>query len=413
MSVSSESWTGGQYSVLRALLGAYLFVHFAHLVPWGAEIWSSAGVLPDAALSPLMRAFPNILGLADGPGFVTGLLVLTAGASLAFAAGAKDRWAAVFLWYVLACLYGRNPLTANPSLPYIGWMLLMHAAVAGTPFGAWSARGRPDPGAAWRLPKPLWVGAWVVLAVGYTYSGVIKLGSPSWIDGTALVHVLENPLARPSAVREALLLLPTPVLALATWAALGLEVLFAPLALFRRLRPWVWGTALAMHLSLIVLIDFADLTVGMLLIHALTFDPRWVPARGVGSAPLRVLYDGACGLCHGTVRFLLAEDGRGDCFVFAPLGGDTHRAVDGDVDASALVVVDHDGTLLRGADAVRRCLERMGGAWGLAGRALGWVPRHVRDAGYAQVARVRRRLLPAPASACPIVPSELRGRFLG
>jgi hypothetical protein len=31
-----------------------------------------------------------------------------------------------------------------------------------------------------------------------------------------------------------------------------------------------------MHLSLIALIDFADLSLGMVLIHLFTFDPGWV-----------------------------------------------------------------------------------------------------------------------------------------
>jgi len=32
-----QDWTGAQYTFFRGLLGAYLFVHFVHLLPWGAE----------------------------------------------------------------------------------------------------------------------------------------------------------------------------------------------------------------------------------------------------------------------------------------------------------------------------------------------------------------------------------------
>ena len=42
----SNGWTGGQYSRFRLVLGLYLCVHFVHLVPWGAELFSRAGVLP-------------------------------------------------------------------------------------------------------------------------------------------------------------------------------------------------------------------------------------------------------------------------------------------------------------------------------------------------------------------------------
>jgi len=66
---------------------------------------------------------------------------------------------------------------------------------------------------------------------------------------------------------------------MATWSALALELLFAPLALFHRARPFVWAAAVLMHLSLIVLVDFADLSTGMLFLHAFTFDPGWLPQK--------------------------------------------------------------------------------------------------------------------------------------
>src|SRR5437868_4542403 len=117
----NNGWTGGQYSLFRAIFGTYLLVHFVHLVPWGAELFSSNGVLPEAGDSPIIRFvsyFPNVLALWDGPAFVTGLLVVAAGLSVLLVIGRYDRGAAVALWYVWACLFGRNPLIANPGLPY-------------------------------------------------------------------------------------------------------------------------------------------------------------------------------------------------------------------------------------------------------------------------------------------------------
>src|SRR5262249_33464003 len=157
--------------------------------------------------------------------------------SVLFAVGRYDRPAAVVLWYVWACLFGRNPLIANPGLPFVGWLLLAHACLPAAPYGSWAARGRPDPGGGWRMPPALLPAPGPLRALGYSYSGYTKLVSPSWLDGSALARVLDNPLARPGPVREALLALPAWVLRLATWAALGLELSFAPLALFRRLRP--------------------------------------------------------------------------------------------------------------------------------------------------------------------------------
>src|SRR5436190_3585703 len=124
--LGANGWTGGQYSLFRLILGAYLAVHFAHLVAWGPEVYSSAGVLADGHASPLLRLFPNILILDDSPLMVRSLLMGGVVISLAFIAGWRDRVMAVALWYILACLFGRNPLTANPSLPFVGWMLLAH-----------------------------------------------------------------------------------------------------------------------------------------------------------------------------------------------------------------------------------------------------------------------------------------------
>jgi hypothetical protein len=227
----TSGWTGGQYSVFRIIFGAYLCAHFLSLVPWGPELFSDRGMLPSASASPLAFLFPNVLTVLDRPGFVITLLLVATGASVLFAVGFHDRPAAAVLWYVWACLLGRNPLISNPGIPYVGWLLLAHTVLPGPPYGSVAARGRPDPGGTWRMPPLLFTGAWLLMALGYTYSGATKLASPSWLDGTAIAHILENPLARPGAVREAIMALPDGVLKLGTWATLAFELLFAPLAL--------------------------------------------------------------------------------------------------------------------------------------------------------------------------------------
>src|SRR5262249_46384594 len=140
-----NGWTGGQYSVFRPLFGLYLCIHFADLVPWGSELFSNQGVLPQTSDSPLIHLFPNVLALWDGPTVVTALLGLAAGLSVLFAIGLYDRMAALLLWYIAACLFGRDPLISNPGLPYVGWLLLAHVFLPPAPYGSWAARGRADP----------------------------------------------------------------------------------------------------------------------------------------------------------------------------------------------------------------------------------------------------------------------------
>src|SRR5262245_33788131 len=204
------------------------------------------------------------------------------------------------------------------------------------------------------MPRLIFTGAWILMALGYTYSGATKLVSPSWVDGSAFAHVLLHPLARPGLLRDTVLALPDGLLRIAIWGALGLELLFAPLVLSRRLRPWIWTLGLAMHLGLIALIDFVDLSLGMVMLHLFTFDPAWIPP--VTARVLETLfYDGQCGLCHRAVRFLLAEDcASGGVFRFASLGGETFRAALSELSglSDSLVLLTEDGRTLTRSRAV-------------------------------------------------------------
>jgi predicted DCC family thiol-disulfide oxidoreductase YuxK len=412
MSVSN-GWTGGQYSIFRAIFGTYLCIHFLQLIPWGTELFSNQGVLPEASASPIVYLFPNVLAICDSPAMVTGLLAAGVALSVLFAIGFHDRIAALLLWYVWACLFGRNPLISNPSLPFVGWLLLAHIFLPSAPYGSWAARGRSDAGGGWKMPQPIFVVAWIVLALGYTYSGYTKLISPSWVDGTALERVLDNPLARPGIVRDAVLALPSWMLKVGTWAGLALELSFAPLALFRRVRPWIWGLMLLMHLSLIVLIDFADLSLGMVMVHFFTFDPAWIPPKAAPTE--RIFYDGHCGLCHRFIRFVLAEDRSGVAFRFAPLGSDLFLASVPESQRANLpdsvVVQKANGDLLVRSSAALYVFERMGGLWRVLGVLGRVVPARLRDGVYDGIAAIRYRLFATPAEMCPVMPKEYRARF--
>jgi len=410
----NNGWTGGQYSLFRILFGVYLFVHFGTLAPWGAELFSRRGALPDAGASPLVYLFPNMLAFYDAPWFVTAVLLIAAGLSVPFAVGFWDRPAGVGMWYVLACLYGRNPLIANPALPFVGWMLLAHAVIPGAPYGSLAARGRSDPDAGWKMPQRLYLAAWIVMALAYSYSGYTKLISPSWMDGTALARVLANPLARPTWLREALLALPPGFLQLATWGGLLLELLYAPMALLPRARPWIWSFMVLMHLGLLTVVDFADLTFGMLFLHAFTFDPAWIRVQTV-VGKTTVFYDGFCGLCHGFVRFVLAEGRSAKNIEFSPLQGELfHSRVPESERAGlpdSIVVLTHTGRLLARAEAVSYVLGQLGGVWRLAAAVAGLLPQSLADGCYDSVARLRQYLFRKPGATCPIVPPDLQARF--
>ncbi len=266
--------TGRQFAVFRIVFGLYLAVHFAHLIPWGAELFSREGFLGDASLSPTYGVFPNVLAVWDSPWAVRAFLGALVGLSLLLTLGVSRRVAAILLWYGWACLFNRDPLISNPSIPYVGFLLLLTTLVPCRE--SWRLLSRSGETAAFYMPAGVFAAAWFLMAAGYTLSGVIKLSSPSWIDGTALWHVLNNPLARDGDIRNVVAALPAWGFKLMTWQALALEVLFLPLAVWKVTRPLIWLALVVMHVGIMVLVSFADLSGGMLVLHLFTFDPRWL-----------------------------------------------------------------------------------------------------------------------------------------
>jgi predicted DCC family thiol-disulfide oxidoreductase YuxK len=131
-----------------------------------------------------------------------------------------------------------------------------------------------------------------------------------------------------------------------------------------------------------------------------------------------LLYDGACGFCADSVQLVLRHDRRGS-LRFAALQGAFGQAVRSrhpeldEVDSVVWVEPGEDGgserTLVR-SDAALRVARYLGGPFHLA-RAAGLLPRAVRDAAYALVARHRHRLT-AGGPRCLIPPPDVRERFL-
>lgn len=408
-----NGWTGGQYSLFRAVFALYLLAHFLPFLPWGRKVFLHEEAPSREVANLLLPVFPNVPVLGASPATVTVVLAAGAVLSVFLGIGLYDRVAALGLWYIWACLFGRDPLLANPSIPFVGWLLLAHAFLPPAPYGSWAARGRVDPGGGWHMPPAVFAAAWIVLAISYTYSGYTKFVSPSWRDGTVLAHVLDNPLARPSWLREMLLSLPSWLLHLGTWTALALELTFAPLVLLSRLRPWLWGMMLLMHLSLLLVIGFVDLSLCMVMFHLFTWDPGWIRPLPTGTE--RVFYDGHCGLCQRSVRLILAEDATGNAFRFAPLQGETFATLLSERERAALplslVVRTEKGTLLTRSAGVLHILRRLGGVWRLLAGVLFLLPPSLRDRLYDGVAAIRLHLFPQPTELCPLMPPSLRARF--
>jgi len=129
--------------------------------------------------------------------------------------------------------------------------------------------------------------------------------------------------------------------------------------------------------------------------------------------PPVLLFDGVCNFCHASVRFVIARDPRG-AFRFASLQSaagkailERHRIPPGDV--SSVVLVER-GRVYRRSTAALRVARRLRAPWPLL-YALVVVPRFLRDAAYAFLARHRYRWFGRKES-CPLPDPGLRDRFL-
>ncbi len=127
-----------------------------------------------------------------------------------------------------------------------------------------------------------------------------------------------------------------------------------------------------------------------------------------------VVFDGVCVLCSGWVGFLLERDARRE-LRFASVQSAAGAALlrqhgESPADPQTLLLVD-GGRCYKQTDAIRRILAKLSLPWRLAGSALGWVPRRLRDWLYLRIARNRYRLF-GMRETCLVPDLAVKERFL-
>jgi len=357
-----NGWTGGQYSLYRTLFGLYLI----------------GELLAFLARDPL----------------VIPIVIFGSVCCAAFVVGWHDRRAAVLIFGSGAGLLVLSSQTPDASQIFVGWLLFAHVMLPAAPYGSLSAVGRADPRGGWYMSRPVYFGTWTLMALWYSYTGFSMLIYPGWLHGGAIDDYLYYRASRFTPWNELPLSTWEPFLL--AWLTRGVflaQLLFFPLVLFRRLRPWLWAALAVIHLLAMVLLGSYGFSLGMLLLHAFTFDPAWIPPRGP-RLPETVFFDGACGLCHRAIRFLVAEDAT-HRFHYSPLDSDEFRSrVPEDrrrqLPDSVVVLTGEDRPLVR-SDAVLHAASRLGGLWRLLGAIGGWIPRPLRDTVYDFVSKHRHR----------------------
>ncbi len=127
-----------------------------------------------------------------------------------------------------------------------------------------------------------------------------------------------------------------------------------------------------------------------------------------------VFYDSACGLCHASVRFIIARDPE---FLFrfasldSPLAERTLSPEERRTGQNGSVVLIENRRVLLRSDAALHILGHLSRPWRWLA-ALRYVPRPLRDFFYDLVARNRHRWA-GKNESCPIPSPQDSERFIG
>jgi len=275
-------WYGPtQFALFRIALGIYLTIHFVQLIPDSAEIFSNQGVIADASTLPSFGKVPNILFYFDDPLFVNIFLNSLILCCLMFTFGIYRRISAFYLFYGWMCLLNRNPLISNPSIGYIGWILLACSVIPkGERLGFLltdeerNKENRCINNLCWEMPDIIYYGSWIIVGLTYTASGIHKLQCDTWIDGTALYYVLTSPIAYQNFIIK-FVLSDVIYIKILSWGSLFLEISAVFLGTFYRTRKFYWLAFMGFHGGILATVNFVDLTFGMIMAHLFTFDASW------------------------------------------------------------------------------------------------------------------------------------------
>jgi len=348
---SENAWTGGQYSVVRVIIALTL------------------------AVSAIVQ-----LGTAAASAAEYGGLLVAIALSIALGLGWHDRVVAFLLFVTVVIGLNAGDANALATLVLCA-ILLLHAALPPAPFGSLDARGRTDPDDRWRFPPYLFDVAWLLLCAAYAYNASRMLYDH---DHTAFL-----------------------------WAAVGFQYLFVIALLVPPARAWLWLIGVVLQVMLLFAGD-TQTAAALLLLHAITFNPAWLPPLPGTDAVL--YFDGDCGLCHRWVRLVLAEDRDGDVINVSPLQGDTIKQHLNEERRKQLpdsiVLIDDTEDVRVKSVAIIKALDLLGGLWRIASWLMRLFPAPLRDFVYDRIAAIRHRIFARPKQACPLMPPELRGRFL-
>lgn len=282
------------FSVLRVLFGVSMLIV---LVPsyadrhylWGAGAW---WVDPEADRrgwwEPLRLLFPKDNALV----FDLSFHVLLALAVL-FVVGFQTRWVTPVLLVFWVGLSTNSTLLGNggDTLMRIVLFFVVFADLSRhLSVDAWirRRRGIRPSRRAGRMPTwvPPWLGIWthntvLILCVFqillvYLVSSLLKFQGEEWLNGTAIYYALSIEQFHVLPALSQLAWQSAPVVALATWAALWVQMLFPVLILWKPTRYAAVLVITGMHLSIAILLGLWPFSLAMIALDLLLVrDGSW------------------------------------------------------------------------------------------------------------------------------------------
>lgn len=289
------------FALVRIIFALAMLIQLLSSAPdrhilWGMGAW---WVQPEAGRRGWWEPLRLLFSRTDPFWFDVAFVVLLA-LVLLFLVGWQTRWVTPILLVFWVALSTNSTLLGNggDTLMRIALLFLVFARLSDRlSIDAWLARRR---GRSPRRLLPTWIGnalhntalqlcVFQILLV-YAVSSVLKLQGDEWLDGTALYYALSLEQFQLFPAVSELLWQATPVIHVATWLALGVQLLFPVLVLWRPTRTAAVVLITAMHLGIGLLLGLWPFSLAMIALDLLIVrDASWTRIGAAGAAAWRSL----------------------------------------------------------------------------------------------------------------------------
>lgn len=376
-----------------------------------STIWSFWFLVPDSALVPAWLGCLAVLALFAAGLFskVTAPLAWAIAVSTARRAPVLvfgfDQVVSTWALYLAATAASGQAVSLDRLLAR--WRLGRAEAARRRRDGSWNLRpGRPEPTISANIALRL---IQLHIALIYGIAGLAKLQGQPWWTGDAGWGVVA---AGEFRLFDLTWMVAFPwLIQLGTHLGLLLELCYPVLVWVRALRPLIIGATVLMHVGIGLTLGLTEFSLAMIAGNLAFVDGRWLRSlltgRDAGQPAGKVLYDGACPYCRGSMAALTAFDPDR---VVEPVDltavelTSVHPSLDREACLRAMHLVDRRGTIRVGYDAVIRLAWWLPPLWPLA--AFGSLPgvSAVGRVVYQRVADARPRDVPCTDDVCGLQP---------